>query len=85
MLDLDCEIRPCPKDGRFRKEVLERGGKETFPYFVDETSGKEMYESADIVNYLYEKYGNGRECRRIISQARSSRDGCRHFFVPVEE
>lgn len=59
MLDLDCEIRPCPKDGRFRKEVLERGGKETFPYFVDETSGKEMYESADIVNYLYEKYGNG--------------------------
>jgi len=59
MLDLDCEIRPCPKDGRFRKEVLERGGKETFPYFVDETTGKEMYESADIVNYLYETYGNG--------------------------
>ena len=59
MLDLDCEIRPCPKDGRFRKEVLERGGKETFPYFVDETTGKEMYESADIVNYLYETYGSG--------------------------
>jgi glutathione S-transferase len=59
MLDLDCEIRPCPKDGTFRKEVLERGGKETFPYFVDETTGKEMYESADIVNYLYKTYGNG--------------------------
>jgi len=28
-LDLDCEIRPCPQDGRVGKEALEKGGEET--------------------------------------------------------
>ena len=30
-----------------------------FPYLVDEVTGTRMYESEDIVNYLYEKYGGG--------------------------
>ena len=59
MLDLDCEIRPCPKGGKFRDEVIEKGGKATFPYFIDDSRGVQMYESADIVNYLYKTYGNG--------------------------
>ncbi len=57
-LDLDAEIYPCPKNGeRFRPEVLERGGKAMFPYLVDPNTGVEMYESLDIVKYLFEAYG----------------------------
>ncbi len=57
-LDLDAEIYPCPKDGdRFRPEVEARGGKAQFPYLVDPNTGIEMYESLDIVAYLYETYG----------------------------
>ncbi len=60
-LDLDAEIYPCPKEGdRFRPEVVERGGKAQFPYLVDPNTGVEMYESLDIVAYLYETYA-GRE------------------------
>ncbi|MCB1702638.1 MAG: glutathione S-transferase N-terminal domain-containing protein [Pseudomonadales bacterium] len=57
-LDLDAEILPCPKEGeRFRPEVEQRGGKAQFPYLVDPNTGIEMYESLDIVAYLFETYG----------------------------
>lgn len=57
-LDLDAEIYPCPKSGdRYRPEVVRRGGKAQFPYLVDPNTGREMYESLDIVAYLYETYG----------------------------
>jgi glutathione S-transferase len=57
-LDLDAEILPCPKGGeRFRPEVVERGGKAQFPYLVDPNTGAEMYESMDIVAYLFDTYG----------------------------
>ena len=57
-LDLDVEIYPCPKGGeRFRPDVVERGGKALFPYLVDPNTGTEMYESLDIVAYLFETYG----------------------------
>ena len=60
ILDLDAHIRPCPKNGpRFRPHVVERGGKAQFPYLVDPNTGKEMYESDDIVRYLFESYGDG--------------------------
>jgi glutathione S-transferase len=59
-LDLEADIRPCPKGGsRFRDEVERRGGKAQFPYLVDPNTGKEMYESDDIVRYLAETYGDG--------------------------
>lgn len=58
-LNLDCEIRPCPKGGkRFRPEAVGLGGKVQFPLFVDENTGKTMYESADIVAYLFRTYGH---------------------------
>ncbi len=58
VLDLDADIRPCPKGGRrFRPELVARGGKAQFPYLVDPNTGKEMYESDDIVRYLHENYG----------------------------
>jgi glutathione S-transferase len=57
-LDLDAEIYPCPKGGeRFRPEVEARGGKAQFPYLVDPNTGVGMYESLDIVAYLFETYG----------------------------
>jgi glutathione S-transferase len=60
MLDLEAWVYPCPKEGpRFRKEVVAKGGKAQFPYLVDPNTGKAMYESDDIVAYLYEAYGDG--------------------------
>ena len=59
-LNLDAIILPCPKKGtRFRPEVVELGGKAQFPYLVDENQDVAMYESMDIVRYLYETYGGG--------------------------
>jgi glutathione S-transferase len=60
LLDLDALILPCPKGGpRFREEVKRRGGKYQFPYLVDPNTGKELYESDEIVGYLFERYGAG--------------------------
>ncbi len=57
-LDLDAEIYPCPKNGRrFRPIVAEQGGKTQFPYLVDPNTGVSMYESLDIIEYLFETYG----------------------------
>jgi glutathione S-transferase len=61
ILDLDAMVHPCPKGGRrFRAEVRRRGGKEQFPWLVDPNTGQEMYESADIVRYLFATYGDGK-------------------------
>jgi glutathione S-transferase len=61
MLDLEATIYPCPKNGpRFRKEVVAKGGKAQFPYLTDPNTGKAMYESDDIIAYLYQTYGDGR-------------------------
>src|SRR5262249_17754225 len=60
VLDLEADVRPCPKGGtRFRPEVVARGGKAQFPYLVDPNAGKEMYESDDIVRHLFTRYGDG--------------------------
>jgi len=60
ILDLDAMVYPCPKGGtRYRPELVARAGKEQFPYLVDPNSGEEMYESSDIVRYLFDHYGDG--------------------------
>ena len=60
VLDLEAIVYPCPKRGpRFRREVERRAGKQQFPYLVDPNTGTEMYESDDIVRYLFERYGSG--------------------------
>lgn len=57
-LHLDAEIYPCPKGGRrFRPEAERLGGKQQFPLLVDPNTGAVMYESADIVDYLFLTYG----------------------------
>jgi glutathione S-transferase len=59
-LDLDALILPCPKGGqRFRVDLTERTGNTQFPYLVDPNTGVEMFESLEIVEYLFETYGNG--------------------------
>ncbi|MBW1883337.1 MAG: glutathione S-transferase N-terminal domain-containing protein [Deltaproteobacteria bacterium] len=61
ILDLDARILPCPKGGkRFREALVKRGGKAQFPYLVDPNTGVEMYESDDIVRYLFAQYGDGK-------------------------
>ena len=60
MLDLEAMVYPCPKGGtRFRPHVKELGGKLQFPYLVDPNTGAAMYESDDIIAYLYRTYGDG--------------------------
>ncbi|HEX4916281.1 MAG TPA: glutathione S-transferase N-terminal domain-containing protein [Limnobacter sp.] len=57
-LALDAEIYPCPKGGvRHRQTAEALGGKQQFPLLVDENTGTTLYESADIIEYLYSTYG----------------------------
>lgn len=51
-------LHKAPKDTtRNRKVLFERTGRVQLPYLIDAHTGKEMYESADIVRYLEETYG----------------------------
>ena len=60
MLDLEARIYPCPKGGsRYRPTVEARGGKLQFPWLIDANTGREMYESDDIVRHLFATYGRG--------------------------
>jgi glutathione S-transferase len=57
-LHLDVEIRPCPRGGkRFRPEAERVGGKLQFPLLVDKNTDTTLYESRDIVAYLFRRYG----------------------------
>ncbi len=57
-LDLDVMIYPCPRHGsRFRPLAVETGGRARFPLLHDTNTDTVMYESLDIVAYLYETYG----------------------------
>jgi glutathione S-transferase len=66
-LDIDALIHPSPHGGqRFRPKVARLGGKQQFPFLVDPDSGESMYESADIVDYLYQQYGGRRPPSRLL-------------------
>jgi glutathione S-transferase len=57
-LDLDALIRPCPRGGkRFRPKVAGLGGRTQFPYLVDPNTGRALFESDAIIEYLYAEYG----------------------------
>lgn len=69
LLSIEVLIYPCPREtlkkyghlenSRFRGEVKKLGNKVMFPYLVDENTGKSLYESRDIVAYLWEHYSEG--------------------------
>jgi len=66
-LDLDALIYPTPHGGkRFRPKVAELGGKRQFPFLVDPNTGESMYESADIIEYLYRRYGERAAPTRLL-------------------
>ena len=57
-LGLDAEIYPCPKGGkRYRTEAKRLGGKLQFPLLLDRNTDAVLYESADIIDYLFRTYG----------------------------
>ncbi|KAM7278261.1 hypothetical protein ACFE04_005395 [Oxalis oulophora] len=61
-LDLSVEVYPCPKgSARHRDMVRESGGKEQFPFLIDPNTGISMYESGEIVKYLFQQYGKGKK------------------------
>ncbi len=43
-------------DSGVMEELIQRGGKSQYPYFVDTDAKIEMYESQDIIEYLSKKY-----------------------------
>lgn len=64
-LDLEVEVRPCPKGGRrHRAALIELGGKAQVPFLVDPNTGDRLYESRDIVDHLERHYGGPRTAMR---------------------
>jgi len=58
ILDLDVLMLPCPKGGpTYRLKARELGGKAQFPFLVDPNTNVQMYESDDIIQYLFDTYG----------------------------
>ena len=59
-LSLEVVVYPCPKNGpQFREQIKSETGKSQFPYLVDPNTGVRMFESDDIVAYLFKEYGDG--------------------------
>jgi glutaredoxin len=57
-LDLPYELRSTGKGSRLRAELQQLQGKTTCPFLVDPNEGgSSLGESADIVDYLIERYG----------------------------
>ena len=49
--NIEAELRDRDT-GDYEAELIARGGKRQTPYLVDTETGIEMYESADIIEYL---------------------------------
>ena len=65
-LDLTIECRPCPGAGvaipnPICEEHLKLHGRRTVPFLLDEGAGIAMFESEDIIRYLYRTYGPGED------------------------
>ena len=62
LLDLTVEYRPCPgARAGFSDELFELTGRRTVPFLLDTRSGKQMFESSDIIQYLLKEYGPPKE------------------------
>jgi Glutathione S-transferase, N-terminal domain len=56
VLELPYRLHNVARGSPKREEFVRRSGKMMVPYLVDPNTGKEMFESADIVAYLDETY-----------------------------
>ena len=63
ILSLTVTFRPVPKGGRkFRPEIKNKYGKSaTFPFLIDPNTSVSMFESTDIIKYLFATYGGRRD------------------------
>jgi glutathione S-transferase len=55
-LELPYRLHNVARGSRKRADFVERFGRMQVPYLVDPNTGKEMFESADIVSYLEGEY-----------------------------
>jgi len=55
-LELQYRLHNVAKGSSKRADFVHRSGKMMVPYLVDPNTGKEMFESADILRYLDETY-----------------------------
>ncbi len=58
-LDLDYLCLPVAQGSPRRAVLKRRGGKVQVPFLIDPNTSTSMYESDDIVAYLFRTYGNG--------------------------
>ena len=56
-LEVPYLLRTTPTGSERWREVKARGGKAMVPYLIDPNTDTELYESADIRDYLYRTYG----------------------------
>jgi glutathione S-transferase len=56
-LELPYRLHNVAKGSRHRSDFVARSGKMMVPYLADPNTGREMFESADIVRYLESTYG----------------------------
>ena len=56
-LELPYLLHNVGKDGAGRQALIARAGKMMVPYLADPNSGREMFESAEIRQYLNDTYG----------------------------
>jgi glutaredoxin len=69
-LDLVYELRSAGKESRRREEMAKiTGGSSQCPYLTDPNTGVSMFESADIVAYLYNTYARWTPPSEIIEGA----------------
>lgn len=59
-LDLDYVSRTCARGAKTREAAKALGGRTQFPLLHDRNTGKVLYESEDIIDYLWATYGRGR-------------------------
>ncbi|EPR57496.1 glutathione s-transferase, n-terminal domain containing protein [Toxoplasma gondii TgCatPRC2] len=67
VLALECDIFPCPREtlqiagycrnSRYRPAVKAAGGALMFPYLEDPNTDIRMYQSDEIIKYLWREYG----------------------------
>jgi len=59
ILCLEVCFKPCPMNGpTFRSEIKTTyGNNATFPFMRDPNTGVEMFQSDDIITYLFQTYG----------------------------
>jgi glutathione S-transferase len=73
-MDIGYISRSAPAGARDKRAfVLAEGGQAQFPYLVDPNTGRSLYESESIIDYLHLTYGGGRPAlSRLLSPANTA-------------